>query len=103
MKSLPAWAIPISDQEDHEEARKAYLRRRAGETREIQIRQSHRRIRVREIEGASIDLDSGEPMILGEPWFYAWLTTATFLAVEGRFHEIKPPQEWLAKKISEGL
>ena len=95
---IPIWAhVPPED--DWEEAHKAYYRRRAGEICEIHIRQRLRKIRVQEIEAAPVVMVNGEPTILGEPWFDAWLTTATFLALEGRFKEIKPPREWLAEKL----
>ena len=98
---IPTWAHSQAN-DDWEEAREAYYRRRAGEIREIHIRQRLRRIRVQEIEAAPVVMVSGEPTILGEPWFDAWLTTAVFLAFEGRFKEIKPPREWLAEKLLNG-
>jgi hypothetical protein len=100
--SIPAWAHS-QPKDDWDEARKAYYRRRAGEITEIQIRQRLRRIRVQEIEAAPVVIVDGEPTVLGEPWFNAWLTTATFLALEGRFKEIRPPREWLAEKLQQDL
>ena len=100
--SMPIWASG-QPKDDWDEARKAYYRRRAGEIREIHIRQRLRRIRVQEIETAPVVMAGGEPTILGEGWFYAWLTTATFLAFEGRFKEIKPPREWLAEKLRKDM
>lgn len=100
--SIPVWARNQA-KDDWEEGRKVYRQIRGYERSESGIRQHLRRIRVQEIETAPVVMADGEPTILGEPWFSAWLTTATFLAVEGRFKEIKPPREWLAEKLQQDL
>lgn len=78
----------------------AYYRRRAREHSELAARQKVRELRVEEIDATSVNAD--DMTILGEPWFDAWLTVATCLAVEGRFHEILPPKVWLAGKMLGG-
>jgi len=99
---IPAWARSRAE-EDWGEGRKIYYRIRASEYGEVRVRQALRKIRVQEIEAAPVVMVGGEPTILGEPWFDAWLTTAAFLAFEGRFKEIKPPREWLAEKLQQDL
>ena len=95
---IPVWARDQA-RDDWEEGRKIYYRIRASEYGEVRVRQRLRRIRVQEIEAAPVVMVNGEPTILGELWFDAWLTMAVFLAIEGRFKEIKPPREWLAEKL----
>lgn len=99
MTSLPAWAIPV-EADDYGEATKEYYRSELERRSSIIRRQAYRRIKVEAIKGAEVEIVDGHPMILGEPWFNAWLTMAVFLAVDGKFHEIEPdPRAWLAKKM----
>jgi len=98
MESLPAWGITRPD-DDWKEGRGTYYAMRRREMREVGVRQQYRKVRVGEIKAAPVVMVDGEATILGEPWFDAWLTVAAFLALEGKFGEIKPPREWLAEKV----
>ena len=98
MESLPAWGITRPD-DDWEESRETYYAIRRREVREVKVRQQYRKIRVKEINVAPVVMVDGEATILGEPWFDAWLTVAVYLALEGKFGEIRPPREWLAEKV----
>lgn len=102
MGDIPAWAIP-TETNDHKEARNGYLRSEIQRRSDVRLRQAYRRLRVEEIGAAAVETNDGHTTILGGPWMDAWITVAAFLAVAGRFGEILPPREWLAKKISEGL
>ena len=102
MGSLPAWAMRAQDQDelrDQEDGYKSHREQRARAFGGLRARQAIRAERIREINTADVEITDGDPMILGEHWRGAWLTVAAYLAVEGRFGEVKTPEEWLAEKV----
>ena len=102
MEFLPAWAMRTPTEkelQDQEDGYKSYRNQRARAFGGLRARQAIRAERIREINAADVVMANSEPTILGEHWRGAWLTVATYLAVEGRFGEVKTPEEWLAEKV----
>lgn len=102
MESLPAWAVRTQAKEelqDQEDGYRSHRNQRARAFGGLRARQAIRAERIREINAADVVMDDGNPTILGEHWRGAWLTVAAYLYVEGRFGEVKTPEEWLAEKV----